>query len=452
MNDGRACHLFLVQTFQESFVKLIARIPVLAFSAALLTGCVTPQKKEEDKKDSDKGKPTQAVAREASAKSTAKPSAQATLATSSSLPAQARCSQAQWLGQEWGGRIAYAGGDCDNFGKPTGMATVLLNPTAPGNLPSGQNYLVEGLFVDGKAVPGTQYTVRAQTSRGHAAGNMTCNNLWHQAGQPLTGKDDGECQFSFATTIKGPHGTAMQRSAGAFTGPVTVSPPRSAVSWRAEFSGAKGTLRVDNAFAWSLFEALNYAVKSNAREGHLTGVVSAIERSNLPPISALTLKGQAGAINAYYGLAGSWKGDVEFLMGGETLTAKNITLSVDGTTTSKGGLSFCGDNPSVTLVDGSGRSLELQLTIRTHGGGGSDCYLTGFALSNGARLKASTSGYTEKGWRDVQSGFYLAAASASSPPEFRFGPLQLMPIWGTVTWPDGRVFDGRFENGKPVGQ
>ena len=43
-------------------------------------------------------------------------------------------------------------------------------------------------------------------------------------------------------------------------------------------------------------------------------------------------------------------------------------------------------------------------------------------------------------------------ASASSPSEFRFGPLQVMPIWGTVTWPDGRVFDGRFENGKPLGQ
>ncbi len=451
-------------------MKSIVRVSVLAFSAALATGCVTPQKKADDKaaqaqaavrdpgqnKENDKGQPAQAVAREASAKSTARPSAQATPSTASSLPAQARCSQAKWLGEEWGGRIAYAGGDCDNFGKPTGMATVLLNPTVPGNMPSGDTYLVEGLFVDGKAVPGTQYTVRAQTTRGLASGSMTCTNLWHQAGQPLTGKEDTQCQFSFTTKdmYKSRNGkpTAAQRSAGTFTGPVIVTPPRSGSSWGAKFSGAQGTLRVDDPFAWSLFEALNAQMVRNARGGQLNNLVSAIERSKLPPISALTLKGQAGAINAYHGLAGSWKGDVEFTMGGETLTAKNLALNANASTSGNGEFSFCGDNPSVTLVDRAGQSLELQLTIQKSGAG-TDCYLTGFALSNGARLKASASGHTEKGWRDfVRSGFYLAGASASSPSEFRFGPLQVMPIWGTVTWPDGRVFDGRFENGKPLGQ
>ena len=436
-------------------MKSVARISVLVVTTAFSAGCVTPQKTEDDNKKNDKGKPTQAVAREASAKSTAKPSAQATPSTASSLPAQALCSQAKWLGQEWGGRIAYAGGDCDNFGKPTGMATVLLNPTAPGNLPSGESYLVEGLFVDGKAVPGTQYTVRAQTTRALASGSMTCTNLWHQAGQPLTGKDDAECQFSFTTKdkYKSRNGkpTSAQRSAGKFTGPVTVSPPRSGQSWGAQFSGAKGDLRVDNAFSWSLFEELNVQMMRNARGGQLNNLVSAIERSNLPAVSALTLKGQAGAIDAYYGLAGSWKGDVEFTLARETLTAKNLALNANASTSGNGEFSFCGDNPSVTLVDRAGQSLELQLTI-LKGPGAPVCYLTGFALTNGARLTASTSGYTEKGWRDVQSGFYLAGASASSPSEFRFGPLQVVPIWGAVSWPDGRVFDGRFENGKPVGQ
>ena len=73
-------------------------------------------------------------------------------------------------------------------------------------------------------------------------------------------------------------------------------------------------------------------------------------------------------------------------MGGETLTAKNLALNANASTSGNGEFSFCGDNPSVTLVDRAGQSLELQLTIQKSGAG-TDCYLTGFALSNGARLK-----------------------------------------------------------------
>lgn len=444
-------HVRCINAFRERFVKLMVRISVLAASAALLTGCVTPQKKEDGK-----GVPVQAGLRDAGTPSAGQPVAQQADASKSSLPLQATCSAAKWLGQEWGGRIAYAGGDCDNFGKPTGMATVRVNPPVLGETGSGESYLVEGLFVAGKAVPGTQYTVRAQKTLDiKASGNgigvsasMTCTNLWHQPDQPLTGKDDAECQFSFAHSKKvylsakissNNTTTLVQRTAGKLTGPVVVTSPRGGHLWAAKFDNAKGSVRIDAPFPGSLLDELNQRVSRSIRRLEPT-----IAQSKLASVSTLTLQGVGGSLDARHGLTGAWVGDIEFVMGGETLTAKGVSLS--------DALSFCGDNPSVTLVDRSGRSLVLHLTVQKWAGG-VECYPSGFTLQNGARLTASASEYTEGSWpRGVRSAFYLAAASTSSPSDFRFGPLQLMPIWGTVTWPDGRVFDGRFENGKPIGQ
>ena len=404
-------------------------LSLLALGLMLSAGCVTVQEKKAAQ-DNPGG--------DSSSSSRSKPAKQAApqpvIASMSSLPVQLRCTETKWRGREWNEPIGYAAGDCDNYGQPTGMAAVAVDPNPYGGTKYSNKspFVVEGLFVDGKPVPETQYTVRAEYADRDESFQLTCANLWYQPGELLVGKEDGECQFAYSDVKK--YGlsknrtTFRQRISGKFVGPMSVSPKE----WKVALGAAQGQLNVEGHLPGNLFDPL-------ARDGNHAHV----RGSSALPISTLSFQGKGGILTRST-MRGAWTGDINMVIAGQTLSAKQVSLNFGGMYDPHVGLRLCGemDNPNLTLFDASGRSLALQLT-KTSG-----CNVTGFAIQNGARLEATSSNIEMPGFdRQLRSLAYVDAGPG--PAEFTFGPLQLVPVWGTVTWPDGRVYDGRFDNNAP---